>query len=53
MPRGKADARVVYGDGGRVRGKMVGVVEVGADRYGGRGGAWGTFLEGEKGLRDV
>jgi hypothetical protein len=61
MPRRKADARVAYGDGGLAGGKvrvgkgveMVGVVEVVADRYDRRGGAWGTFVEGEKGTRDV
>ena len=57
MPRRKADARVYYGDGRRggvAKGlEMVGVVEVVADRYSGRGGAWGTFVEGEKGISDV
>lgn len=55
MPRRKMDARVYYADtGGRERGKrrgveMMGVVEVIADRWGGRVGAWGMFAEKEKG----
>lgn len=58
MPRRKGDARVVYGDSDRPKrgGKgveMVGVVEVVADRYGVRGGGWGTFVEGENGVMDV
>ncbi|KAF1924565.1 uncharacterized protein M421DRAFT_424700 [Didymella exigua CBS 183.55] len=55
LPRRKMDARVYYADtGGRERGKrrgveMVGVVEVVADRWGGRVGAWGAFKEGKDG----
>lgn len=55
LPRRKMDARVYYGDaGGRERGKrrgveMVGVLEVVADRWGGRVGAWGAFREGKEG----
>ncbi|KAF3044177.1 hypothetical protein E8E11_003280 [Didymella keratinophila] len=53
LPRRKLDARVYYADsGGRDRRKrrgveMVGVVEVIADRRGGRVGAWGAFREGK------
>ena len=49
MPRRKMDARVYYADtGGRERGKrrgveMVGVVEVVADRWGDKVGAWKAF----------
>ncbi|KAH6633563.1 hypothetical protein C7974DRAFT_174317 [Boeremia exigua] len=49
VPRGKMDARVFYAeDGGRERGKkrgvrMVDVLEVVADRWGERVGAWGVF----------
>lgn len=58
MPRTKADAKAVYADGEVVRRiragvGMVGVVEVLSDRWGGRGGAWGTFLHGERGVRDL
>ena len=55
LPRRKLDTRVYYSDsGGRDRGKrrgveMVGVVEVIADRWGGRVGAWGVFKEGKDG----
>jgi hypothetical protein len=55
LPRRKLDARVYYADsGGRDRGKrrgveMVGVVEVIADRRGGRVGAWGAFKQGKDG----
>ncbi|KAF2824794.1 hypothetical protein CC86DRAFT_353369 [Ophiobolus disseminans] len=63
MPRGKMDARVFYheqdgNDGGRavkkLRGvEMVGVLEVVSDRFESRVGAWGTFVEDEKGMVDV
>ncbi|KAF1958330.1 hypothetical protein CC80DRAFT_515116 [Byssothecium circinans] len=62
MPRRKADARVLYAEGGTagkrsVRGgkgpEMVGVVEVLSDRWSGRVGAWGVFGEGEKGMQDL
>lgn len=51
MPRRKMDAKVFYAEtGGRERGKrrgveMVGVLEVIADRWGSRVGAWGVFGE--------
>ncbi|KAJ4993754.1 hypothetical protein SVAN01_00808 [Stagonosporopsis vannaccii] len=51
MPRRKMDARVFYAEvGGRERAKrrgveMVGVLEVVADRWGTRMGAWGVFGE--------
>jgi hypothetical protein len=58
MPLRREDARAVCADGEvvkRVRKgvEMVGVVEVMSDRWGGRGGGWGTFLFGERGLRDT
>ena len=61
MPRKKMDARVFYRDGNdgnrgvkKLRGvEMVSVLEVVSDRWEGRVGAWGTFIEGEKGIRDV
>lgn len=58
MPRSKKDANAVYVDGEMVKNvrlgvKMVGVVEVLLDRWGGRGGEWGTFLGGEGGVRDI
>lgn len=66
VPRRRIDARVFYADAGgrgvkartglRMRGvELVGVVEVVADRWGGRVGAWGTFVEGEGegGMGDV
>jgi hypothetical protein len=49
MPRKKMDARVYYADTeGRERGKrrgveMVGVIEIVADRWGDRVGAWEAF----------
>lgn len=49
VPRREMDARVYYADtGGRERGKrrgveIVGVVEIVADRWGDRVGAWGAF----------
>ena len=61
MPRKRMDARVFYRDGNdgnrgvkKLRGvEMVSVMEVVTDRWEGRGGAWGTFIDGEKGIRDV
>ena len=57
MPRGKNDARVLYAEEGMKRErkgvKMVGVLEVVNDRWGGKGGGWGTFMVGERGVRDV
>ncbi|KAI8936600.1 hypothetical protein NX059_007001 [Plenodomus lindquistii] len=61
MPRGKRDARVFYGEGGAGGGggggkrgmEIVGVMEIMGDRWEGRVGDWGTFGEGEEGLRDV
>ncbi|KAF1971914.1 hypothetical protein BU23DRAFT_581160 [Bimuria novae-zelandiae CBS 107.79] len=57
-PRGKNDARAVYVDGEMVKRvrpgvKMVSVVEVVSDRWGGRVGEWGTFVCGERGVRDL
>ncbi|KAF3038365.1 hypothetical protein E8E12_008479 [Didymella heteroderae] len=55
LPRRKLDARAYYADSGsRDRGKrrgveMVSVVEVVADRWGGKVGAWGAFKEGKDG----
>lgn len=54
MPRRKMDARVYYaesgvGERGKQRGvEMVSVLEVVADRWGERVGAWGTIGEGKK-----
>jgi len=61
MPRKKMDARVFYRDGSdgnrgvkKLRGvEMASVLEVVTDRWEGRVGAWGTFIEGEKGIQDV
>ena len=60
MPRRKMDARVFYREGGgsgavkKPRGvDMVNVLEVVSDRWEGRAGAWGTFVESETGIRDV
>ncbi|OAG06498.1 uncharacterized protein CC84DRAFT_1187379 [Paraphaeosphaeria sporulosa] len=58
MPYRKVDARAVYADGEAVKRarkgiEMVSVMEVMSDRWGGRGGGWGTFVCGERGLRDV
>ncbi|KAL5441862.1 hypothetical protein PMIN06_009213 [Paraphaeosphaeria minitans] len=58
MPRRKVDARAVYKDGEVVKRArkgvgMIGVMEVVSDRWGGRGGGWGTFVCGERGVRDV
>ena len=63
VPRRKMDARVFYSDGGGTnRGsmvrngkgpEMVGVMEVMSDRWGGRVGAWGTFMDSDTGLKDL
>lgn len=61
MPLKKMDAKVFYRDesGGhrgpkKFRGvEMVWVMEVVSDRWEGRVGAWGTFVEGEMGLKDL
>ncbi|KAF2676143.1 hypothetical protein K458DRAFT_322730 [Lentithecium fluviatile CBS 122367] len=60
MPRRQVDARVLYADGGtlgRVRARqdveMVSVVEVLADRWDGRVGAWGQFLVDDQRIKDM
>lgn len=63
MPRKKMDAKVFYRDEGggngtrgvrKMRGvEMVCVLEVLSDRWEGRVGAWGTFMESEEGVRDI
>ncbi|KAF2449770.1 hypothetical protein P171DRAFT_480835 [Karstenula rhodostoma CBS 690.94] len=58
MPRRKVDARAVYADGEvvkRVRKgvEMVSVMEIMSDRWGERGGGWGTFVCGERGIGDI
>ncbi|KAF2738825.1 hypothetical protein EJ04DRAFT_549711 [Polyplosphaeria fusca] len=55
LPRGKLDAKYAYagdetGRGVKNKGvKMVGIVEVVAERWEGRGGAWGAFVVSEDG----
>lgn len=60
MPRKKMDAKVLYRDGNTSRSvkkprgvEMVNVLEVVSDRWDGRVGAWGTYVEGDMGIRDV
>lgn len=58
MPWSKNDANAVYVDGRMVKNvrlgvKMVCVAEVLFDRWGGKGGDWGTFVHGERGVQDV
>jgi hypothetical protein len=65
LPRRKMDARVFYRDEGsgsgargvagkKMRGvEMVGVLEVVSDRWEGKVGAWGAFLQSEKGLKEI
>ena len=60
LPKKKIDARVHYADSGGGVGKgkkrgveIVGVLEVVSDRWEGRGGDWGTFVEGSEGLKYV
>lgn len=58
MPRGKTDARAFYQDDEMVKRvrpgiKMVSVVEILSDRWGGRGGGWGTFMFDDKHLEDM
>lgn len=55
------DAKILYGDNGGVAAmnrmrkgvEMVNVVEVVSDRWSGRVRGWGTFVEGEKGIRNL
>ncbi|KAH7382222.1 hypothetical protein BKA66DRAFT_570517 [Pyrenochaeta sp. MPI-SDFR-AT-0127] len=63
MPKSRLDARVFYSDSGGGQGnragvkkrgvKMVSVMEVMSDRWAGRVGAWGTFIESSTGIDGI